>query len=64
MGWKENICTGRKGDKVCISAIKEMCDVLGKGLATICYVLNPDTIVLGGGIMVQKKFLKMKSGIR
>lgn len=53
-----------KGDEVCISAIKEMCDVLGKGLATICYVLNPDTIVLGGGIMVQKKFLKMKSGIR
>ena len=43
----------QKGDKVCISAIKEMCDVLGKGLATICYVLNPDTIVLGGGIMVQ-----------
>ena len=35
-----------KGDEVCISAIKEMCDVLGKGLATICYVLNPDTIVL------------------
>ena len=34
-----------KGDEVCISAIKEMCDVLGKGLATICYVLNPDTIV-------------------
>ena len=43
-----------KGDEVCISAIKEMCDVLGKGLATICYVLNPDTIVLGGGVMAQK----------
>ena len=47
-----------KGDEVCISAIKEMCDVLGKGLATICYVLNPDTIVLGGGIMAQKKILE------
>lgn len=47
-----------KGDEVCISAIKEMCDVLGKGLATICYVLNPDTIVLGGGVMAQKKILK------
>lgn len=47
-----------KGDEVCISAIKEMCDVLGKGLATICYVLNPDTIVLGGGVMDQKKILE------
>ena len=47
-----------KGDEVCISAIKEMCDVLGKGLATICYVLNPDTIVLGGGIMAKKKILE------
>ena len=47
-----------KGDEVCISAIKEMCDVLGKGLATICYVLNPDTIVLGGGVMAQKKILE------
>ena len=47
-----------KGDEVCISAIKEMCDVLGKGLATICYVLNPDIIVLGGGVMAQKKFLE------
>lgn len=47
-----------KGDEGCISAIKEMCDVLGKGLATICYVLNPDTIVLGGGVMAQKKILE------
>lgn len=47
-----------KGDEVCISAIKEMCDVLGKGLATICYVLNPDIIVLGGGVMAQKKILE------
>lgn len=47
-----------KGDEVCISSIKEMCDVLGKGLATICYVLNPDTIVLGGGVMAQKKILE------
>ena len=33
-------------------------DRLGKGLATICYVLNPDTIVLGGGVMAQKKILE------
>lgn len=55
---KKIFALAEKGDKICISAIKEMCDVLGKGLATICYVLNPDTIVLGGGIMAQKKILE------
>ena len=55
---KKIIELAEKGDEVCISAIKEMCDVLGKGLATICYVLNPDTIVLGGGVMAQKKILE------
>ena len=36
----------------------EMCDVLGKGIANICYVINPEIVVLGGGIMAQEEFLK------
>ena len=36
-----------KGDEVCIRAIDEMTDVLGMGIANICYVLNPQTVVLG-----------------
>ena len=37
-----------------------MCQVLGKGIANICYVLNPQVVVLGGGIMAQESFLKEK----
>lgn len=47
-----------KGDEICIQAIDEMADVLGMGIANICYVLNPQTVVLGGGIMAQEDYLK------
>ena len=30
----------KQGDTVCLKAIDEMTDVLGKGIANICYVLN------------------------
>ena len=50
----------KKGDSICNRAIDEMADVLGKGIANICYVVNPEVIVLGGGIMAQKEFLKEK----
>lgn len=47
----------RAGDAVCRRAIEDMCDVLGEGIANICFVLNPQIIVLGGGIMAQKEYL-------
>lgn len=50
--------SAREGDEICIKAIEEMCDVLGYGIANICYVLNPQTIVLGGGIMVEEEYLR------
>ena len=45
------------GVEDCIQAIDEMVDYLGMGIADICYVLNPEIIVLGGGIMAQKEYL-------
>ena len=50
----------RLGNSVCIQAIDEMIDVLGLDIANLCYVLNPQTIVLGGGIMAQEDYLKDK----
>lgn len=47
----------RSGDAVCMQAIDEMVDVLGMGIANICYVVNPEVVVLGGGIMVEKEYL-------
>lgn len=48
------------GDVICNEAIDEMADILGKGIANICYVMNPEVVVLGGGIMAQEEFLKPK----
>lgn len=50
----------KAGDDICIQAINEMTDFLGRGIANICYVLNPQTVVLGGGIMAQEEYLKEK----
>jgi predicted NBD/HSP70 family sugar kinase len=47
----------KKGDAICCQAIDEMVEVLGRGIANICYVLNPQTVVLGGGIMAQEEYL-------
>ena len=50
--------SAKEGDDLCIRAIDEMADVLGQGIANICYVLNPEIVVLGGGIMAQEEFLR------
>lgn len=50
----------KKGNSICIKEIDRMVDYLGRGIATICYVVNPQTVVLGGGIMGQKEYLKEK----
>lgn len=47
----------KAGDPDCITGIETMVAYLGMGIANICYVLNPEMVVLGGGIMVQKDYL-------
>lgn len=47
----------KEGDIHCIKAIEELVDTLGKGIANICYIINPEVVVLGGGIMAQKEYL-------
>ncbi len=46
------------GDRDCVRAIDEMADILGMGIANICYVVNPEIVVLGGGIMSQRGYLE------
>ena len=37
----------KKGYKDCIRAIDQMVEILGMGIANICYVINPEVVVLG-----------------
>lgn len=50
----------KKGDEICIKAIDEMADIIGLGISNLCYVINPEVVVLGGGIMAQDKYLRPK----
>ncbi|MCI9326076.1 MAG: ROK family protein [Lachnospiraceae bacterium] len=45
------------GDIICLSAIEKMADILSMGIANICYVLNPQIVVLGGGILAREERL-------
>ena len=47
-----------RGDAACIAAIEQMAEILGEGIANICYVMNPEVVVLGGGIAAQEAYLK------
>ncbi len=48
----------KSGDQVCKDAIAGMCETLGYGIANICCVVNPEVVVLGGGIMKQQEYLQ------
>lgn len=48
----------KQGDAECSRVIDEMAEILGKGIANICYVLNPQIVVLGGGVMEQREMME------
>jgi len=48
----------KKGDVDCIEEIDNLVDNLALGISYIVYVINPEVVVLGGGIMAQKDYLK------
>lgn len=47
----------REGDRVCEEEIDKMVDVLGHGIANVCCCVNPEVVVLGGGIMAERAYL-------
>ena len=48
----------KNNDKDCLNEIDNMVKSLAIGIANICYVINPEVVILGGGIMAQEEFLK------
>ena len=50
----------KKGDEICIAGINEIISNLGVGVRNIIYLLNPEVIVIGGGITAQKEYLEEK----
>ncbi|AXU28237.1 TPA: ROK family protein [Clostridioides difficile] len=50
----------KNNDEDCLKELDNMIKSLAVGIANICYVINPEVVILGGGIMAQEKFLKPK----
>ena len=50
----------KNNDKDCLNEIDNMVKSLATGIANICYVINPEVVILGGGIMAQEEFLKSR----
>ena len=48
----------REGDRICTEEIDRLIDILALGIANICYVANPKTVILGGGIMEQELYIQ------
>ncbi|MDU3336643.1 ROK family protein [Paraclostridium bifermentans] len=47
-------------DQDCLKEIDYMIKSLAIGIANLLYIINPEVIILGGGIMAQEQFLKPK----
>lgn len=63
-GISETALDGRKifalaqgGDEEAATAIARQMDDLATGIANICYILNPERIIVGGGIAAQEAYL-------
>ncbi len=48
----------KAGDEICILSLKEMIRVLALGISNVAYLVNPDTVILGGGIMAQEEYIR------
>lgn len=47
---KSIIHLAKQGDRTCTEIIQKTAHILGKTLAQMCYLINPETIVIGGGV--------------
>lgn len=55
---KELFERAKRGDSICREEIEAMCDSLALGIVNCCYIINPERIILGGGIMAQSDYLR------
>ena len=57
---KKVFAMAQSGDADATAVIEKQMDDLAAGLANICYILNPERIIVGGGIAAQEAYLYPK----
>lgn len=48
----------KNGDHICCEELEKQIDILAMGISNLCYAINPQTVILGGGIMAQEVYIK------
>ena len=48
----------KDGDVICCEELEKQIDILAMGIANLCYAINPEMVILGGGIMAQEAYIK------
>lgn len=48
------------GDEAALSVADLSCDYLGRGIAAVCAVIDPEAVVLGGGVSKAGEFLRVR----
>ena len=63
---KKIFAMAQNGDADAAAAIEKQMEDLAVGIANICYILNPERIIVGGGIAAQEVYLypKLDSALR
>lgn len=54
---KKIIAMAQAGDTIAATVIAKQMDALAAGIANICYILNPERVIVGGGISAQADYL-------
>lgn len=55
---KQVFSKAKEGHKICMEEIEGLCEALAEGIACCVCLLNPEMVVLGGGIMAQEAYLR------
>jgi len=60
IGAKEVFDRAKAGDDLALSVVDHACDLLGRGIAAACAVIDPEAVVLGGGVSRAGEFLRLR----
>lgn len=51
----------KAGDPTALAVVGQACDLLGRGIAAACTVIDPEAVVLGGGVSRAGEFLRVRA---
>ena len=60
MSCKQVMDAAAAGDKTLEAVVDKACDILGWGIASACAIVDPEAVVLGGGVALAGEYLRLK----